>query len=198
MLIVETRLSGAIPQLQPVYVSPDAPEATLDALRDHPLYDWARDARAPVFLSEVDEKLALRGMSRAQPLAAIEGFMVNIEVSLGHLRHFGLFGEGGLASGLSRSLLHVATLLAHQHLLAPRPLATAAPAVAARVTPTPREREVLDLAMAGLADAQIGKTLGLATRTVRFHLRNIRRKLHVSTRHELIALAAQGFGRERK
>lgn len=196
--IADSLRGGTTAQVRPVYVSPDVPRAVLDALRGHPLYDWARDAQTPVFLSDADEILVLRGMRRPPELLAIEAFMASLEVAPGHLRHYGFFGEGGLANGLSRSLLHVAVLRAHERLLAPPAPVIAASAAATRGVPTPREREVLDLAMAGLADAEIGRTLGMATRTVRFHLQNLARKFHVSSRRELIALAAQDLGADRK
>jgi DNA-binding CsgD family transcriptional regulator len=198
MQIAESLTGDTTAQVRPVYVSPDVPRAALDALRSHPLYEWARDARTPVFLSDADEVLALRGLRRAPELAAFEAFMATLEVAPGHLRHYGFFGEGGLANGLSRSLLHVAVLRAHERLLVSSAPAIAAPAAAVRGVPTPREREVLDLAMAGVADAEIGRTLGMATRTVRFHLQNLARKFHLSSRRELIALAAQGLGVDRK
>lgn len=189
--IAESDGSGTAATLRQVYLSPCAPRPVLEALRSHPLYEWALDSQRPVFLSDADEKLALRGMRRAPPLATIEAILTNLEVEPGHLRHYGFFGEGGLANGFSRSFMHVATLLAHQR------LTSAMQASAARQTPTPREREVLDLAMAGLSDSQIATALGLATRTVRFHLANMRYKFHVSTRNELIALAAHGLGADR-
>jgi DNA-binding CsgD family transcriptional regulator len=197
--VVESDRSGTAPNLRQVYLSPGAPQPVLKALHSHPLFEWARDSQRPIFLSEVDEKLALRGIRRASPLATIEAVLANLEVAPGHFRHFGFLGEGGLANGLSRSLLHVATLLAHQRLSAQPPRAVAAQGVAAQTAPmTPREREVLDIAMAGLSDSQIGIALGLATRTVRFHLENAKRKFGVSTRRELIALVARGLGADRK
>ncbi len=45
-----------------------------------------------------------------------------------------------------------------------------------------REREVLALASQGLANKQIGRTLGIAERTVKVHLGNIFRRIGVSDR----------------
>lgn len=190
--VAESERSATAANVRRLYHSPGAPQPILDALRSHPLYDWARASERPVFLSDLDEKLVLRGLRRASPLAAIEAMLTSFEVQPGHLRHYGFFGEHGLANGFSRSFLHVATLLAHQRLTS-----TVQTVAAARKMPTPREREVLDLAMAGLSDSQIARTLGLATRTVRFHLANMRYKFGVSTRNELIALAAHGLGADR-
>jgi DNA-binding CsgD family transcriptional regulator len=186
--IAESERSGTGLNLRRVYLSACAPQPALESLRSHPLYEWARESPRPVFLSDLDEKLALRGMRRASSLATIEAVLTCLEVEPGHFRHYGFFGERGLANGFSRSFVHVATLLAHQR------LSSTAQAIAALKMPTPREREVLDLAMAGLSDSQIAIALGLATRTVRFHLANMRYKFRVCTRNELIALAAHGFG----
>lgn len=190
--VAESDRSATAANVRRLYQSPGAPQPVMDALRSHPLYDWARASERPVFLSDLDEKLVLRGLRRASPLAAIEAMLTSFEVQPGHLRHYGFFGEHGLANGFSRSFLHVAMLLAHQRLTS-----TVQTAAAGRKTPTAREREVLDLAMAGLSDAQIATTLGLATRTVRFHLSNMKCKFGVSTRNELFALAAHGLGADR-
>jgi DNA-binding NarL/FixJ family response regulator len=45
-----------------------------------------------------------------------------------------------------------------------------------------REREVLALASQGLANKQIGRTLGIAERTVKVHLGNVFRRIGVSDR----------------
>ena len=42
---------------------------------------------------------------------------------------------------------------------------------------TPRQREVLQLAMEGLSSAQIAKRLGLTQGTVKVHLHNVRKRL---------------------
>jgi DNA-binding CsgD family transcriptional regulator len=194
--VIESHIGGDAPALRPVYESPNLPEAVVQALLDHPMFDWAREARTPLFLSDLDAKLALRGMRRAETLLIIEGFLANLEIGPGSLRHYGIFGEGGVANGLSRALLHTAMLLAHERLSAPLSRRTELQHTSTPFTPTPREHEVLDLAMAGLTDAEIGKALKLATRTVRFHLRNMSRKAGVASRRALIAHAAQRFGED--
>jgi DNA-binding CsgD family transcriptional regulator len=187
--VLESLFGRAARRPQSVSTSPGAPQAIRSALRDHPLFSWALEAQAPVFLSDVDRMLAARGIQRPSELAGIEGLIANFEIESGLWRHYGFFGVGATANGLSRSLLHVAALSAHQRLLAPQPRA-----VVARITPTAREQEVLDLAMAGLSDAGIARTLGLATRTVRFHLGNAKCKFRASTRGELIAHAMRWRG----
>jgi two-component system nitrate/nitrite response regulator NarL len=54
---------------------------------------------------------------------------------------------------------------------------------------TVREREVLDLVAAGLSNAEIGGRLGLAEKTVKYHMTAILGKLQVSSRVEAALLA---------
>ena len=54
---------------------------------------------------------------------------------------------------------------------------------------TPREREVLSLLARGEAVGGIARSLGLSVHTVRSHVRNILRKLGVSSQLEAVARA---------
>jgi PAS domain S-box-containing protein len=54
---------------------------------------------------------------------------------------------------------------------------------------TPRQREILDLIAAGASTSEIAKKLTLSTETVRNHVRNVLRELHVHSRLEAIAAA---------
>jgi two-component system response regulator NreC len=56
---------------------------------------------------------------------------------------------------------------------------------------TERERQVLQLMTHGWTNQRIGLSLGIAERTIRFHLRNIFDKLNFKTRGEAIAWAIQ-------
>jgi DNA-binding CsgD family transcriptional regulator len=53
----------------------------------------------------------------------------------------------------------------------------------------PREREVLELMVAGLRNREIADRLFITVRTVKFHVSNILRKLDVQSRAEVIVLA---------
>jgi len=54
---------------------------------------------------------------------------------------------------------------------------------------TEREREVLELLMAGLSNEQIAKRLSISITTVKFHVGGILSKLGVSSRTQAITLA---------
>lgn len=56
-------------------------------------------------------------------------------------------------------------------------------------TITPREKACLTLASQGLRDGEIADMLGISTRTVLFHLGNVRRKLEADNRAQMIARA---------
>jgi DNA-binding CsgD family transcriptional regulator len=58
---------------------------------------------------------------------------------------------------------------------------------------TPRQQEILELIGAGLATAEIARSLGLSTQTVRNHVRLLMRELGAHRRPEAIA-AARRFG----
>jgi DNA-binding CsgD family transcriptional regulator len=62
---------------------------------------------------------------------------------------------------------------------------------------TPVERQVAQLAAAGLSNAAIGRCRGTAERTVANQMASILRKLRVSSRYELAArLALSSLGKE--
>jgi PAS domain S-box-containing protein len=54
---------------------------------------------------------------------------------------------------------------------------------------TPRQREILELIASGASTSVMAKKLTLSTETVRNHVRNVLRELHVHTRLEAIAAA---------
>ncbi|NIO69325.1 MAG: DNA-binding response regulator, partial [Anaerolineae bacterium] len=54
---------------------------------------------------------------------------------------------------------------------------------------TPREREVLQKINEGLSNKQIGLSLSISENTVKAHVANILKKLHVQTRFQAAAYA---------
>lgn len=68
-----------------------------------------------------------------------------------------------------------------------RPLAPAASNAPDDATLAPREQQVLDYLVAGLAYKEIASELGITISTVATYVRRIYEKLHVRTRREIIA-----------
>lgn len=56
---------------------------------------------------------------------------------------------------------------------------------------TPREREVLRLVSEGMQNKQIAKSLGIAERTAKYHIRQIMTKLGADNRAQAVALATR-------
>ncbi|MBK6677706.1 MAG: response regulator transcription factor [Rhodocyclaceae bacterium] len=56
---------------------------------------------------------------------------------------------------------------------------------------TPREREVLDLVVAGMSNKAIANTLGLSAKTVEVHRAKVMEKLHARSLSDLVKLAMQ-------
>lgn len=84
----------------------------------------------------------------------------------------------GVARGEVWLSPHIARLMTHQAATSDEVLSL-----------TAREREVLQLLVRGRNSFEIGQTLGIAERTVRYHLGNVYGKLGVKSRAEAIALA---------
>lgn len=59
---------------------------------------------------------------------------------------------------------------------------------------TDREREVLDLLIAGMSYAQISRSLFISRKTVGYHLSNLYAKTHTRGRHELTLLVRMNPG----
>ncbi|MBF9221307.1 response regulator transcription factor [Hymenobacter ruricola] len=57
---------------------------------------------------------------------------------------------------------------------------------------SPREQQVFEALIDGLADKEVAQRLGLGLETVRTHVKNVYHKLHVSGRIELLSRAARG------
>ena len=126
---------------------------------------------------------------------AAYGYKTGINVAL-HLpgnRHFLLGMDRDV--DLPRSDLELTQLLANLQLLAVHAQDAAlrlwpgVPEDAVSFTLTRREREVLRATMQGKTAKQAGDALFCSEHTVNFHLREIRRKLNVATKHEAVLKA---------
>ncbi|HVF62980.1 MAG TPA: LuxR C-terminal-related transcriptional regulator [Casimicrobiaceae bacterium] len=80
-------------------------------------------------------------------------------------------------------------VLVHERILAPRSLASEPSSRAEGLRLTERERECLRMTASGMTSGAIGGRLGIAERTVNFHMRNVLRKLGALNRAEAIAKA---------
>jgi two-component system NarL family response regulator len=56
---------------------------------------------------------------------------------------------------------------------------------------TPRQHEVLELVAQGLSYKEVGEKLGVSTRTVKYHMREIIQHLHVRNRAQAMAFVAR-------
>ncbi len=190
-------LLGALFQLPHVYWSergengvevrlnaPSSQRRVANALAKSSLADVLSGSKKPLSLSEVARDLGpdWRGPRELDGLQAVA---VNVEPSPTTEIHVIFFGRQGVVTGLSKSLLFLGT-----HLAAHR-ASTADERTDGSRSLTSRERQILDLAKNGLTDPKIGKMLGIATRTVRFHLSNAMRKAGAGTRAQLIAKSSQ-------
>jgi len=63
-----------------------------------------------------------------------------------------------------------------------------------QATLTPREREVMDLVVAGRHNREIAEALGISTRTVEVHKARVMTKLQVETLPDLVRLSLLGHG----
>jgi DNA-binding CsgD family transcriptional regulator len=171
-----------------IFRSPHTPKRVLKALTRHPMIKTACEVNAPLSLSDTDRLLAARGVKRSRELAGIVGLALNVESAQHGTLHAAFFGRGGAENGLARSLLlFAACAAAEKRTTRPQPAPSPRPL-------TSREQQVLDRALTGRTDAEIAAALGIATRTVRFHLVNAMRRAGVTTRAQLIALAARANG----
>jgi len=70
------------------------------------------------------------------------------------------------------------------YLAAGRPVSAARPRIDPSLGLTRRELEILQLVAEGSSNAQVARTLWVTEQTVKFHLSNVYRKLHVANRTE--------------
>ena len=92
-------------------------------------------------------------------------------------------GEAPLSPGLAARILEEFT----------RSAALAGPAVEARETAdlTPGQMQVLTLVAQGMRYREVGETLHLSERTVKYHMGEILKRLHLQNRAEVIAYAGR-------
>jgi len=149
--------------------------------------------RAPVVAATV--------APRGAPVALLRASVAPATRALSELDRelVALFADG-LARLLERAALAQA-LERHRTALAAAGRLLVAPAPAAAVAPpgedppseplTPREREVLAMLAEGATNRAIGARLAISEGTVKYHVKNILRKLHARSRAEAVARHAR-------
>ncbi|HOU14790.1 MAG TPA: response regulator transcription factor [Anaerolineae bacterium] len=95
-------------------------------------------------------------------------------------------GESPLAPGLASKILQE---LAHS----PRAAASGADTLLAELTS--RQRQILELAAQEMTYKEIGATLGLAERTIKYHMGEIVQRLHLENRAQVVAYARLRLGK---
>ncbi len=165
-------------------IAPSNQRRVANALATPPLANVLALSKDPISLSDLAGVLGA-DWRRPHELEGVEAVAVNVEPSPKVNLHVIFFGRQGVVSGVSKSLLFLGTYLA-----AHRATGAGGRPDGSRAL-TSRERQILDLAKNGLTDPRIGKMLGIATRTVRFHLGNAMRKAGAETRAQLIAKSSQ-------
>jgi len=177
----------------------NAPDEYLSAYND--VGDWRRDPvmkrlkRLSVPFVYDQETYASESAGDLWEKQAPFGFQTGVAVAL-HMpdrRHFvlGMDRERDLprdSSQLSRMMADLQLLAVHaQHaagkLLSPEPEAEFLPSL------TEREADVLRWTMAGKSAWVVSELLAISENTVNFHLRNIFRKLNVSSKHQAVLRA---------
>jgi len=177
----------------------NAPDEYLSAYND--VGDWRRDPvmkrlkRLSVPFVYDQETYTSESAGDLWEKQAPFGFQTGVAVAL-HMpdrRHFvlGMDRERDLprdSSQLSRMMADLQLLAVHaQHaagkLLSPEPEAEFLPSL------TEREADVLRWTMAGKSAWVVSELLAISENTVNFHLRNIFRKLNVSSKHQAVLRA---------
>jgi DNA-binding CsgD family transcriptional regulator len=164
--------------------APSSQRRVANTFAQPPLADVLSISKNPMSLRDV---VKILGPDWREPpeLDGLQAVAVNVEPSPTNSLHVIFFGRQGVVNGLSKSLLFLGA-----HLAAHR-AASAGRRPEGKRTLTSRERQILDLAKSGLTDPKIGKTLGITTRTVRFHLSNAIKRAGAETRAQLIAKSSQ-------
>ena len=158
-------------------------------LANNPVLQVAWAAPEPISLTEIRTKLGLEPEALWKllpPWRGFEGLSINVALDPRTVWNIGFAGAGGDAGPAARSVMKVASRMACERL---RDIERAE-------TPTaqlsPREEEALRLAAGGKTDAEIGKAMGVAPRTVRFHIDNAKTKLGVSNRTQAVLRILRG------
>jgi DNA-binding CsgD family transcriptional regulator len=166
-----------------------------DLMLTDPLVRWARNSGQAITFHDLFALLSPRDVGRETIAAAARfGFTEGIAAPMRSADNsLGLVTMAGKRDGLSALERDILAAVAHAVFCAAERLEGVATGRPAPIF-TRREIECLNLLAHGHADGEIGKLLGLTTRTIRFHLANAREKAGAESRTHLAALAlSQGW-----
>lgn len=159
------------------------------SLATHPVLARSWEGDEPFSLSEIRNELKLSDAELwgMMPPWACGNEAISINVRTPASRHLNLAfaGKGGDVGWAARSVLHVASTMAVEH-LHERERGDEGPRL------TKREAAVVQLIAAGRADDDVATELAIAPRTVRFHLENAKGKLGVATRAQIVLMVLRG------
>jgi DNA-binding CsgD family transcriptional regulator len=159
------------------------------SLAKHPVFSRAWQDDAPLSLSDArkDLKLSDGELWDLMPpwSRGNEALSINVKTAPGRHLNFVYAGRHADVAGTSRSVLLVASAMAAER-LAHLEHDDGGPKL------TTRERDVLRLIADGKTDVGVAAELGVAPRTVRFHIENAKRKLGVATRAQAVLLVLRG------
>ncbi|MFT4088662.1 MAG: response regulator transcription factor [Gordonia sp. (in: high G+C Gram-positive bacteria)] len=132
---------------------------------------WNPDLAVLVLTTFLDDDLVVRAVR-----AGARGYVVKDVDTTELIRAIRALAAGGSAFDPRSSTIVMRTMAGDAH-------------VAEELTD--REREVLKLLAAGLSNAAIGRELFISESTVKFHIRNVIRKLQVSKRTDAVYVASK-------
>lgn len=160
-------------------------------LTSNPVLQLAWASPTPLSLTELQHALKLDrdGLWNLLPpwTRGCEGLSINIRLDQRTVWNLSYSGLGGDAGGTARSVLLVASRMACERLKDLEFAVTEGAQLSAR------EEEALRLAAAGRSDVDIGSEMGIAARTVRFHIDNAKEKLGVASRAQAVLKFLRGY-----
>lgn len=164
--------------------------AERNSLAINPVVHLAWTSPVPVSLSEIRQALKLdqEGLWSLVPpwSRGTEALSINIQLDHRAVWNVSYAGIGGDVGAVARSVLLVASRMACERLREIEYVIADASRLSAR------EEQALRLAAAGRSDADIGKRMGIAPRTVRFHIDNAKDKLGVASRAQAVLKFLRG------
>jgi len=155
----------------------------------NPLMRHSWNSDTPCSLSEMKNELAL-GEDELWSLLppwtrGKQALSINVPCKSHGRINFWFGGPHASVSGTARSALFVAAGMAVEHIQDLEQGAT-------NPRLSKRETEVLRLIATGKSDDDVAAELGIAARTVRFHLENAKQKLGVTTRAQAVLIVLRG------